>query len=111
MSDDMMKRWHDSGLLEGLTVDFEVKCAQSLETAMNLLINDTIPKNYAGVIFPMVRKVYSTRVKDNMPDIEWLCRDFIQFFNGYVSENRTADINVEAHAVDAYVQQLENKAP
>jgi len=111
MNDDMIKRWRDSGLLDGLTPELEMECAQSLETAMNLLINDTIPKNYAGVIFPMVRMVYSTRIKDNVPDIEWLCRDFIEFFNGYVSENRTTDINVEIHACEAYVQQLADKAP
>ena len=66
---DLIDRWRNSGLLEGISdKSLEVKIANSLELAANIILDMTknrghdLRPNADTVIFPMIRKILSSKV-------------------------------------------------
>ena len=79
---EVIKKWNDSGLLDGLENINRTDMAQLLESQTSQLINETQPETESGfetVVFPTVRRVFARTVAlDILPlsGVDWNKVDF-----------------------------------
>jgi len=124
MSENVTK-WKKTGLLDGLSPDTALKCADSLETLADLLIGQLNPmveeinKTFGdgflpGLILPIVVRLYME--KATIPDMEWLCYDFMKYakielpkLQEKQKEEGNSGLDVEAELCSGYVEQFEKE--
>ena len=80
---EVASKWQMTGLLEGLTDSQKEECANHLEEVANFLIKKSktpekkfFDEDYAGMMIPIIRRIYDSKLRNTMPDMEWLCYDF-----------------------------------
>ena len=120
---DNVKRWRQTGLLEGLTNNNIQNCADSLEGMAKLLIqkSDSIKnktnktklymEGIAGTILPIVRALYEEKTSSYI-EPKKLFNEYIKylkeikqtFVNDLISEGAGCDVEAEVvkHFVETY---------
>ena len=105
---EIVKRWEQSGLLEGLTTTKKTSCAISLEDLAQVLVKNTkkLNETYGArgaetincTIIPIMRRLYGEKI-NTIPSAK-------ELFEDYVS---TVAIDPEAAICDLYIKDFVNR--
>jgi hypothetical protein len=83
---EVATKWEKTGLLEGLSESQKEECSNHLEDVATFLIERSEKKkfydeSFAAMVIPIVRRLYDSPLRSDMPDMEWLCYDFADYKN------------------------------
>jgi hypothetical protein len=115
MSTFISTKWQATGLLDGLSDDQKEECSNYLEETANFLIDRSktsdkkfFDESYAGMMIPIVRRIYDSELRNIMPDIEWLCYDFASHIkkSKITKEDHYKDSDYEVELVSEYTKEL-----
>jgi hypothetical protein len=76
---ELATNWTNAGLLEYLPKEYVEKCAKSLDAAYTAWLGEASQSYHRGTrntFMPLVRQLYDTDLKDDIPDIDWLFHDY-----------------------------------
>jgi hypothetical protein len=111
---EVASKWEKTGLLEGVPTYLKEDCSKHLEDVATFLIERSEKKKkfydeaFAAMVIPIVRRLYESPLRYNMPDSEWLCYDFADYKNKSKlrKEDCYAAIDHEAELCAEYTEDL-----
>lgn len=117
MTDKLVWKWGQTGLLELLSPTKKKKCADSLEKMALVLVKKysghETPESASicGTLLPVVRRLYDERVK-TLPTASWLHNHYVKYLKSNPLETNVCTQchpDYEADYVNDYVKVLVKK--